>query len=84
MRRGRRGRREEGDENEEREGGKEPMVVEVAMVEKVGKGIRKVVGTGELRDSDDPPCDFKYVHRLRHASAVPRGRDGTGYSLWDF
>jgi len=33
---------------------------------------------GAIRDSDDPPCDFKYVHRLRHASAVPRGRDGTG------
>jgi len=37
-----------------------------------------VVGTGELRDSDDPPCDFKYVHRLRHASAVPRGKGRDG------
>jgi len=38
MRRGRRGRREEGDENEKREGGKEPMVVEVAMARRWGRG----------------------------------------------
>lgn len=38
--------------------------------ERVGKGIQKEEGTGPC-DSDHPPCDFKYVHRL-HASAVPR------------
>lgn len=38
--------------------------------EKVGKGIQKEEGTGPC-DSDYPPCDFKYVHRL-HASAVPQ------------
>lgn len=49
------------------------MVVEVAIVEKVGKRDTRRK-RGRIRgpcDSDDPPCDFKYVHRL-HASALPR------------
>lgn len=49
----------------------ETMVVEVTMVKEWGKGYtQKEEGMGPC-DSDDPPCDFKYVHRL-HASAVPR------------
>lgn len=34
------------------------------------RDTQKEEGMGPC-DSDDPPCDFKYVHRL-HASAVPR------------
>lgn len=37
--------------------------------ERVGKGMQKEEGTGPC--DSDPPCDFKYVHRL-HASAVPQ------------
>lgn len=41
------------------------------MAREWGKGYRRRKVWGPLCDSDHPPCDFKYVHRL-HASAVPQ------------